>query len=315
MLDMYSIGEMVIDFIPGSEPHSYIRNAGGAPANVAIAVAKNGLKAGMCTKVGNDDFGHFLMRTLQEYNVQAMCPDLCTEAITTMAFVSLSDNGERVFTFARKPGADMFLSVDDVREQDISNSAIIHAGSCSMSAGPAAEATVRALRLGSTLGRMVSYDVNYRNIMWNDDRAACTRAVLDILKYVDFLKISEEEVDMLGGANMLHKAAKEHGIALIMLTQGKAGATAYWKGKEIFSPATGGKAVDATGAGDSFWGGFLSKLRIDGVQSAADLTEQGIAAAMEYGNVSGGICVMHKGAIPSIPTRAQIEEFLRTNKK
>ena len=109
MMDLYSIGEMVIDFIPGSEPASYIRKAGGAPANVAIAVAKNGLNAAMACKVGEDDFGRFLMDTLKAYNVTAATPELCKEAVTTMAFVTLAENGERRFTFARKPGADMML--------------------------------------------------------------------------------------------------------------------------------------------------------------------------------------------------------------
>ena len=136
MRDLYSIGEMVIDFIPGSEPASYIRKAGGAPANVAIAVTKNGLRSAMCCKVGEDDFGRFLMDTLAEYDVEAVCPDLCREAITTMAFVTLAENGERRFTFARKPGADMMLSEADVKETDIADSAIIHAGSCSLSAQP-----------------------------------------------------------------------------------------------------------------------------------------------------------------------------------
>ena len=92
MRDLYSIGEMVIDFIPGSEPASYIRKAGGAPANVAIAVTKNGLRSAMCCKVGEDDFGRFLMDTLAEYDVEAVCPDLCREATTTMAFVTLAEN-------------------------------------------------------------------------------------------------------------------------------------------------------------------------------------------------------------------------------
>ena len=93
MLDLYSIGEMVIDFIPGSEPGSYVRNAGGAPANVAIAMARNGLKTGMCCSVGEDDFGRFLIKTLEENQVRCLKKELCENAITTMAFVSLAENG------------------------------------------------------------------------------------------------------------------------------------------------------------------------------------------------------------------------------
>ena len=305
MRDLYSIGEMVIDFIPGSETASYIRKAGGAPANVAIAVAKNGLNAAMCCKVGDDDFGRFLLDTLRENNVDVACPELCEEAVTTMAFVTLAENGERKFTFARKPGADMLL-----READVRDSAIVHAGSCSLSAQPVKDATVRALRLGHEFEKLVSFDVNYRNVMWKDDIDACTAAVKDILKYVDLLKISEEEVDMVGGVDAIPALMAENGIALVVETLGSEGARAYFGGSTFDVPGKKVKAVDATGAGDAFWGAFLARLRIQGVEKASDLTEGGIREALEYGNISGCICVQHKGAIASIPTREQIEEYM-----
>ena len=310
MRDVYCIGELLIDFIPGSEPASYIRKAGGAPANVAIAVSKNGLRAGMCAKVGDDDFGHFLMDTLDEYNVEAIGTGLTKEAVTTMSFVTLKEDGDRVFTFARKPGADMLLSEDDVRDEDIEASAIIHAGSCSLSASPAAEATVKALRLGHEKGKMVSFDVNYRNVMWNDDIDACTKAVMDILPYVDFLKISDQEVDMMGGEAAIGKLMADNGITLVVETLGAEGAQAFFKGDVIRIEGRKVKAVDATGAGDAFWGAFLSSLRIQGACSAADMTADMIKTAMNYGNVSGCICVQSKGAIASIPTREQIEAEL-----
>lgn len=311
MRDLYSIGEMVIDFIPGSEPASYIRKAGGAPANVAIAAAKNGLRSAMCCKVGDDDFGRFLMDTLTEYNVEAACPELCSEAVTTMAFVTLAENGERRFTFARKPGADMLLSEADVKEADVADSAIIHAGSCSLSAHPEADATVKAMRLGHEHGKLVSFDVNYRNLMWNDDVAACTRAVKDVLKYVDLLKISEEEVDMMGGEAAIPSLMLENGITLVVQTLGSEGARAYFGGTSFDVPGRHVKAIDATGAGDAFWGAFLSKLRLSGVEKASDLTEEIIRQAMDYGNVSGCICVQQKGAIAAIPTREQIEAYMK----
>lgn len=313
-MDLYSIGEMVIDFIPGSEPASYIRKAGGAPANVAIAVSKNGLGASMACKVGDDDFGRFLMDTLAEYNVKAACPELCREAITTMAFVTLAEDGERRFTFARKPGADMLLKEEEVLESDIADAAIVHAGSCSLSAQPEAAATVRALRLGHEMGKLVSFDVNYRNVMWNDDIDACTKAVTDILKYVDLLKISEEEVDMIGGEAAIPRLMKDYGIALVVQTLGANGVRAYFGGDYFDVAGRKVHAVDATGAGDAFWGAFLAKLRICGVEKAADLTAGIIREALEYGNISGSICVQTKGAIASIPTRMQIEAVMREGK-
>lgn len=312
MRDIYSIGEMVIDFIPGSEEASYIRKAGGAPANVAIAMSKNGFSAGMCCKVGQDDFGVFLMDTLKEYGVEALCPKLCEEAITTMAFVTLSEDGDRKFTFARKPGADMLLSPDEVDEKEVCGSVIVHAGSCSLSAQPEREATEKALKAGHESGRLVSFDVNYRNIMWHDDEEACTRAVKANLPYIDLLKISEEEVGMMGGEEALPGLMKEYGITAVVETLGSEGVRAFFDGRAINVPGIKVKAVDATGAGDAFWGGFLSSLRIQGVEKAGDLTEEILRKALVYGNASGCICVQSKGAIASIPTRAQIEEFLKT---
>lgn len=309
-MDLFSIGEMVIDFIPGNEPGSYIRNAGGAPANVAIAVARNGLDAGMCCSVGEDDFGRFLMSTLQECGVKALRPQLCKEAITTMAFVTLAPDGDRSFTFARKPGADMFLAEEDVKEEDIADAAIIHAGSCSLSASPVAEATVRALRLGREKNKLVSFDVNYRNLMWNDDQDACTAKVFEILPYVDLLKISEEEVEMMGGEKALPALMERFGLTLIVETLGGDGARCFSQGKVLEIPGRKAVCVDATGAGDAFWGGFLSSLRIQGVEQASQITEEILRQAMEYGNIAGWICVQSKGAIPSLPTRQQIEQYL-----
>ena len=313
MTDVYCIGEMLIDFIPGSEPASYIRKAGGAPANVAIAVAKNGLNASMCCKVGDDQFGRFLMDTLEEYHVKAACPELCQDAVTTMAFVTLADNGERIFTFARKPGADTLLAEKDIKEEDIEDAVIVHAGSVSLSAQPAAAATVKAMRVGHEKGKLVSFDVNYRNVMWNDDEKACAAAVMDTLKYVDMLKISEEEVEMMGGLEALPKLMADNDIVLVVETLGSEGAQAFFRGEVIRVEGRKVKAVDATGAGDAFWGGFMSSLRMQGVSSRADLTAEMIRSAMEYGNVSGCICVQSKGAIASIPTREQIEAYMKEN--
>ena len=162
----------VIDFTPGSEPASYIRNPGGAPANAAITAARSGLEVGMCGSVGDDDFGRFLIQTLEENGVKVLNPKLCGKAITTLAFVTLAPDGNRSFTFARKPGADMFLEEEAVKAEDIQSSAIVHAGSCSLSASPVAEATIKALRLGHEMGKLVSFDVNYRNVMWQDGQAA-----------------------------------------------------------------------------------------------------------------------------------------------
>lgn len=309
-MDLYSLGELLIDFTPGSEPASYIRNPGGAPANAAITAARSGLEAGMCCCVGDDDFGRFLLRTLEENSVKVLNPNLCGKAVTTLAFVTLAPDGNRSFTFARKPGADMFLDEDAVREEDIRASAIVHAGSCSLSASPAAEATAKALRLGHELGKLVSFDVNYRNVMWQDDQAACAAKVREILPYVDLLKVSDEEVEMMGGEASLPGLMKEFGIAVAVETLGGAGARCFFAGERWDVPSHKVTCVDTNGAGDAFWGAFLASVRLQGVSEPGQLTRELVDRAMRYGNAAGALTVQKKGAIPALPTRAQIEAFL-----
>lgn len=307
-MKLICVGEMVIDFLPGTEEASYIRKAGGAPANVAVAVARNGLDVGFCGRVGNDDFGRFLVKTLEENHVAVTCPKLVDEAITTMAFVSLDEHGDRSFTFARKPGADMFLTREDVDAAGVKDADMVHAGSCSLSRDPAADATAYAITESKRNGKLVSFDVNYRNLMWQDNRDACSAAVQKILPHVDFLKISEEEEDMLGAAP--EEAAKKYGISVLVETLGSAGAKCFWNGKVLHIPGRKANCVDTTGAGDSFWGGFLSYLLRAGIKSTADLTEDLLLRAMHYGNVAGWLCVQKKGAMESLPTYEQVTAIL-----
>lgn len=310
MKDLICVGEMLIDFLPGSEEGVYIRMPGGAPANVAVAAARNGLDVGFCGRMGNDDFGRFLMKTLEDHKVTALCPELINEAVTTMAFVSLNEDGDRSFTFARKPGADMFLSRADVDSAGISDANMVHAGSCSLSRGLAADATHYAMECAHKAGKMVSFDVNYRNLMWDDDRGACVEAVKAILPFVDFLKISEEEEDMLGVPP--EEAAKAYNIAVLVETLGADGARCHFGGKTFTVPGRKAVCVDATGAGDAFWGGFLSCLLHRNVSSTADLTEELVQDALQYGNIAGWLCVQKKGAMESLPTTLEIQNILQS---
>ena len=314
-MEFITVGEMVIDFLPGTEQGSYVRNAGGAPANVAIAAARNGLNAGMYCKVGNDDFGKFLIKTLEENNVTPLSPELCDEATTTMAFVSLTEDNERSFTFARKPGADMMLDKSEIKDEDLKDCKILLAGSCSMSAGKAVEATEYAMKRAHELGALVGYDINYRNLMWHDDKQACADKVKEILPYVDLLKISDEEVDMVGGHDNVLALMKEYDIAVVILTLGKDGAECFFNGDSFVTPGYKADYVaDTTGAGDAFWGGFLSRVLNLGADSVDKFTVEILRDAVNYGNVSGSLAVREKGAIASLPTKEQIEEFLQENK-
>ncbi len=313
MAKLLSVGEMVIDFLPGIEEGSYIRKAGGAPANVAIAAARQGCQAAFCGMMGNDDFGRFLYKTLLDNYVEPVVKTLTDAAITTMAFVSLDEHGDRSFTFARKPGADMFLNRSHVTDEVLDSACVVHAGSCSLSRGDAVDATVYALQQGHARGKLISFDVNYRNLMWNDDQSACAKAVMDILPWVDLLKISDEEADMLGGKVHIPALMEEKSITLVIETLGSKGARYYWKGKTGEVATMKANCVDTCGAGDAFWGGFLAHLMKSGVTGTEDLDEELIRCAMEHGNIAGWLCVQTKGAIESLPNAEAVEHFWKEN--
>ena len=208
-----------------------------------------------------------------------------------MAFVTLTETGERSFTFARKPGADMFLRESDVKESDIREAGIVHAGSCSRSASPAAEATVRALRLGRQLDKLVTFDVNYRDMMWPGGMTACAAKVGEILPDVDLLKIAREETALFGGEDALPALMERYGLTLVVETLGSGGARGYFRGREIRVPGRPARCADTTGA-------------------AEELTEPLIREAMTYGNVGGWLCVQSKGAIASLPSWQEIRRHL-----
>ncbi len=307
-MDAIFMGEMLIDFTPGNEKNSYVSNPGGAPANAAISMRRNGLEVGFLGKLGNDDFGRFLLQTLQQESVNILCPDLTDEAVTTMAFVTLYENGERSFTFARKPGADMMLSVNDVKEDDINACRLLHAGSVSLSAEPSGEATRYGMKLAHDLGKLVSFDVNYREMIWGKEEA---KAQIDqVLPYVDLLKISDEELYFLGSEEQIPERMKQYGISVVIETLGARGAKYYYKDKSLTVEGRSVTAVDATGAGDAFWGSFLSSILLSGISRREDLDESSIALALRYGNAAGSLCVQKMGGIPALPYREDIEDIL-----
>ena len=140
----------------------------------------------------------------------------------------------------------------------------------------------------------------------------CKTQVERVLPYIDLLKISDEETEFVGGVDNIPAFMEKHDIKAVVLTLGADGAKYYCRNSDesVTSEQVAGrkvKAVDATGAGDAFWGSFLSKLLIDGVNSVDDITDEKLHNAMTYGNVAGSLCVQKMGGIPAIPTREEIE--------
>ena len=314
MSEFLTFGELLIDFTPSGElggQKLFMQNAGGAVANVAVAMARFGVSSGFTGMVGNDAFGHYLKDVLNDKGVDTSGLMVSDVYNTTLAFVHLFSNGDRDFSFYRKPGADIMYSSDMVDEDAIRKARVFHFGSLSLTDEPARSATMRMLQIAKDAGVVVSYDPNYRAPLWSDEKTA-KEMMLEGMTYADILKISDNEIDFLFGEMPYEQAAQmllSRGIKLVFITMGSEGAIyAHRAGVGRAAPFAA-QAVDATGAGDCFTGGVLSQFMQSG-KSLAELTLNDIAGFARFANAAASICVEGKGGIPSIPSLKKVEQRL-----
>jgi len=315
MFDVTALGEILIDFTPCGKSAAgqriFEQNPGGAPANVLTCLSKCGRKTAFIGKVGADMHGEFLKSVLVENKI---CTDgviTDAEVFTTLAFVTLSESGERSFSFARKPGADTCLSQEELNEELIHDSKVFHIGSLSLTAEPARSATFRALEIAKESGCVVSYDPNYRAPLW-DSKEAAIEGMRSVLAYVDVMKLSDEETELLTDKADPKKAAEallEKGVSVVAVTLGADGALVTTKEGSATVPGYKADMVDTTGAGDSFWGGFLHKLLESG-KRPEEVTLEEAAVFAKYGNAVASLCVEKRGAIPAMPSPEEIAERL-----
>ena len=287
------------------------QNPGGAPANALAVFAKFGEKAAFIGKVGNDMHGLFLKETMEKAGIDTKGMIISDKVFTTLAFVSLNEQGEREFSFARKPGADTCLMEQEVNVDIINDSKILHIGSLSLTDEPCRSATFYALQQAKDAGKIISYDPNYRALLWESVESAIAgmRSPLD---YVDVMKISDEETKLLTDIEDPEGAAKAllaKGVSLVAVTLGKDGAYVCTKEGGAVVPGFESKVVDTTGAGDSFWGGFLYQLAKSG-KRPEEVTLEEAKTFARFGNAVASLCVEKRGGIPAMPTMEQVTERL-----
>ncbi|GJM78832.1 fructokinase [Paenibacillus sp. HMSSN-139] len=272
MLDVMTIGEVLIDFTPAGRTvegnEQFTCNPGGAPVNVAAALARLGAGAGIVTKVGKDHFGLLLHETLMNYGVDVSALSFTDEANTTLAFVHLDDDGDRSFSFYRKPGADTFLQLEDVPFDRIETCRVLHFGSLSMTHEPARTATREAVAKAKEAGVLVSFDPNIRFALWESKEEA-KQHILWGLNYADILKISEEELSFIAGTTDVAKGSlvlqQQFGIPLIVVTLAEKGCYYRLADADGFVSGFQVKSIDTTGAGDAFLGCLLYRILDSGV--------------------------------------------------
>jgi len=316
MPEAITMGELLIDFVSTTTDVSladapgFHKAPGGAPANVAVGLARLGISSGFIGKVGSDPFGLYLKGVLDQAGVDTSRMRLSSEARTTLAFVATRSDGRKDITFYRNPGADILLRPDEIDEQYIRSAKLFHFGSVSLSHEPSRSATLKAASLARDAGLFVSYDPNVRLMLW-DDEGEARYWIWQAMPLAKVAKLAEEEWEFVVGTSDLREGAKRIlnvGPKLVVVTRGEQGC--YFDDGDSYGhvPAFPVKVVDPLGAGDGFVAAMLSMLKDEGLDRR--LKPHRLREIMTYANAAGALTTQKVGVIPALPTRPEVFEFI-----
>lgn len=309
-MDIVTIGEVLIDLTQTGRNEQgipqFAANPGGAPANLAVAASRLGAKTAFIGKVGADAFGRYLTEVLEENGVDVSGVAVDRTHPTTMAVVSVDASGERDFSFYRSANADVMLTAEDIPDQALQGAAMVHFGSVSLTADPSRSATLDAVRRARAMGAVITYDPNYRANLWPDPEAAVAQMKAP-LGMVDILKVSDEELPLLTGTTDCAEGTArlaQQGIRMIFVTLGPDGV--FYRMGDVTGHVAGVpcKVGDTNGAGDTFFGAALSKLCKEDLNA---LPVEKLEQILAFANRAASITTSRHGAIPAMPTLAEVE--------
>ena len=273
------IGEALIDMICTdkgsslSDGEHFLKKAGGAPTNVAAAIAALGGKVDIVTKVGKDPFGTHIIEVLKSFGITTDSITVDPLHFTTFAFVSLMENGERDFYFNR--GADGLLTKEDIADIDMSTFAISHFGSATaFLPGPLQSTYEHVLQEAKKYGHFISFDPNYRELLFGDNKEEFIKRSISFIQQCNFFKVSDEEAFLITGQSNLEDAAAYFtriSSAIFTITLGKEGTLIGMNGATSIIPSISIQPIDTTGAGDAFVGAVLYQLSKYSVQEIKSL--------------------------------------------
>lgn len=314
--DVVALGELLIDLTQNGISQQgnpmLEANPGGAPCNVLALLSKLGHATGFIGKVGRDGFGQQLAGAVEEVGIdsQGLCWDESVH--TTLAVVHTKPDGDRDFSFYRNPGADLCLTAGEVNQDMIRNCKIFHFGTLSMTDEPVRSATDQAIRAAEEAGCLRSFDPNLRPPLWRSLEEAREQTLYG-MAHCDILKISDNEIQWLTGEADFHKGAawiqaQFPGIRLLLLSMGRDGSRAYCGGQWVEVPAfTGVKAIETTGAGDTFFAGVLHHVLQWGLK---DYTAEELTQMLTFANAAAAIVTTRKGALRVMPEEAEIRKLM-----
>ena len=316
--DVAALGELLIDFtscgLSGQGNPVLEANPGGAPCNVLAMLRKLGRSCAFLGKVGADSFGDQLEAAIVEAGIDPRGLRRDAEIPTTLAVVHTKPDGDRSFSFYRKPGADIRLAPEDLDEDLLRSCRIFHFGSLSLTDEPVRSATKRALEIAREAGAMITYDPNLRPPLWQSEEAAKAQIEWGMAR-CDAVKISDNEVEFLTGtADFDEGAAILRGrfpnLKLLCLTAGPDGSYAYYEDIKVWRDGCRlGGTIETTGAGDTFCACMLNFLLDHGLEG---LTEAELGEMLRFANAAAYLVTTKKGALRVMPDREQVAEILKS---
>lgn len=317
MVDAICFGELLIDFVSldrgvsVGQASGFTKAAGGAPANVAVGLAKLGVHTAFMGQVGDDFFGHALAEVVASTGVDISALRYSQSAMTALAFVAVDDRGERSFVFYRKPSADMLMTPDDLDHTMLSQTKLFHYGSITLIDDPVKTTTLKAIELAQAGGALISYDPNLRAPLWPDLEAAKAGMQLGFA-YANVVKMSEEELIFLTGESDLAQGVKNlwtDNTQLVVITKGEHGSEAFTNTNHWIVEGFQVAVEDTIGAGDGFVAGLLSGLMSIG----SDWAKADLRPILRRANAVGALTATKQGGIPALPTEAEVTTFLASH--
>lgn len=302
-------GELLIDFICTDrnallqDGVNFIKKAGGAPANVAVAIRKMGIESAVLASVGNDQFGDFLINTMKKYNVTTTYINKLPNAHTTLAFVSLSENGERDFNFMRN--ADSKYSFNSIDSSLLDNADVFHFGSAmAFLEGELKQTYFKLLDYGIKNEKIITFDPNYRDALFGNDKGTFINNSITFIRHSHLVKVSDEELRIITGLDDIEEGVDSLlniGAKYVLVTLGEKGTLLGSQENIEYVESIPVKMVDATGAGDAFIGAVIAKIAQN-----LDLSYSSMKEYVQFANKVGAHTVTRIGALDSIPTIDEI---------
>ena len=307
-IDVTAYGEVLLDMIsreeaPLKECVNFTRYFGGSPANVLVNLQRLDNQTAFISRIGDDAFGDYLKNILKDERVDLDCLQIDSSAATPVIFVNKSKATPSWLAYR---GADINIEIEDKIYEKIDQSSIFFIGSFILSENPARATALKIIDYAVENDTLLAFDPSFRASLWPKGEKG-KEIIKDIINKSDFIKPSLDDAEHLFGKDTAKNYLKKYhqcGANIVILTLGKDGVLlSDGESEPVHIEVFSEKVIDVTGAGDSFWSGFLSGI----------LRSLTIRESAKLGNAVAAFKIQGVGALSSIPPLMEIMSYYNIN--